>query len=180
MEEYIKKYFDLITSNLQQHLDNNDFPEDEKEKINIRLELINELRYRVTWQFKTEEKKQISRIQWLATMRRSDMPTALINKQAKSIHIYSQIKYTIPYMEALNSNLIKSGVIDFVNVICEKIDLAGESFKKDFPSIIEIEQAFKPYFEITKPAKGNGNMFDECYEKIELLYSELMKLHETT
>jgi protein-tyrosine-phosphatase len=179
MKEYVKKYFDSISTNLQNHLRNNDLSPEEKEKINIRLELINELKYNITWQFKTEEQKQVSRLQWLATMRRSDMPSCFIHKQEKVIHIYEQIKLTLPYLEALNSNLLKTTIIDFVNDLCEKIDLAGQEYKKDFPINIEIEQLFKPYFEITKPAKGNGSMFEECYEKIENLYNELMKLNET-
>lgn len=177
MEKYIKKYFDLITTNLVTHLEKENFPSDEKEKVNVRLELINELRHDITWQFKSEEQKQVSRLQWLATMRRSDMPYHFIHKQEKVIHIYEQIKSTLPYLEALNSNLLKTTIISFANDLCDKIDLSGQEFKKDFPLNTEIELIFKPYFEITKPAKGNGNMFGECYEKIENLYNELMKLN---
>jgi hypothetical protein len=60
-----------------------------------------------------------------------------------------------------------------------KLIYQGKTLKKNFPLNTEIEEIFKSYFEITKPAKGNGNMFDECYEKIENLYNELLKLNET-
>jgi hypothetical protein len=179
MEEYIKKYFDLITTNLVKHLEKENFPSDEKEKVNVRLELINELRYNITWQFKSEEQKQVSRLHWLATMRRSDMPYNFIHKQEKVIHIYEQIKSTLPYLEALNSKLLKTTIISFVNDLCDEIDLAGKEFKKDFPLNKETKEIFKPYYEIIKPAKGNGNMFEECYEKIDNLYNELLKLNET-
>ena len=44
MEEYIRKYFDLITKNLRGHLETNEISFVEKEKIKLRLEIINEIR----------------------------------------------------------------------------------------------------------------------------------------
>ena len=92
MEEYIRKYFDLITKNLRGHLETNEISFVEKEKIKLRLEIINEIRNNITWQFKNENRKQISRLQWLASMRRSDAPIKSIQKQVKTIHIYELIK----------------------------------------------------------------------------------------
>lgn len=175
MEEYIRKYFDLITKNLRGHLETNEISFVEKEKIKLRLEIINEIRNNITWQFKNENRKQISRLQWLASMRRSDAPIKSIQKQVKTIHIYELIKSTLPYIEALNSNLLIH-IINFVNDLCTKIDLSGRDYDEIFPDSQKIEQLFKPYFEIVQPAQGNGDMFKECYERIENLYTELKKL----
>ncbi len=178
MEENVKKYFDLLTANLQKHLLNDKMPYEDKEKIKIRIELIDEIRHNITWQFKSEERKQVSRIHWLATMRRSNMPDATIINQEKAIRIYESIKLALPYVEALNSNLLKDTIIIFVSELCKKIDLAGKFYNKDFPSNTDIDNVFKQYFEIFKTAKGNSNMFIECYEHIDFLYLELKKLNE--
>ena len=177
MEESIKKYFDLIQKNLDKNLEKEEISLIEKEKIRIRKEIINEMKDRISWQFKREEDKQAIRIQWLAIMRRSNIPEKYIRKQRKAIHIYELIKLTIPYIKALNSSLLEKSVIDFLTNIIVLIDSNTNSFSKDFPSNTEIDNAFKSYFEVIKPAKGNGNMFEECYDKIECLYNELKRMN---
>ncbi|MBK7439318.1 MAG: hypothetical protein IPI77_21855 [Saprospiraceae bacterium] len=102
-------------------------------------------------------------------------PIKSIQKQVKTIHIYELIKSTLPYIEALNSNLLIH-IISFVNDLCTKIDLSGRDYDEIFPDSQKIEQLFKPYFELVQPAQGNGDMFKECYERIENLYTELKKL----
>ncbi|MBL0110304.1 MAG: hypothetical protein IPP42_05360, partial [Saprospiraceae bacterium] len=52
------------------------------------------------------------------------------------------------------------------------IDLTGDT--NSHVELVEIEIAFKPYFEIIAPFKMD--MFKECYERIENLYTELKKL----
>ena len=127
---------------------------------------------------KTPEQKQISRIRELATMRKIDALPEIISNQEKMINLYGLLKSTNIYIEALHTS-----TLDDLKMFCKKlmnlIDFKSRSFVKNFPSNTEIKQAFKLYFEITKPAKGNGNMFDECYEKIENLYNELLKIAES-
>lgn len=176
MEEYINKYFELILSNLQRHLNNPSFPDEEKAKINIRVELIKELRDNVSWQFKSPIEKQIGRIQWLAALRRSEAPMHVIRKQENSIQIYELIKVTMPYLEALNSDKKMEQIINFANSLSDRIDLAGSTYTGVFPERAEIEKIFRIFFEVIKPARGNGEMFKECYEKIEYLHQELLKL----
>jgi hypothetical protein len=177
MENYIKKYFNQLESNINKHLNNPEFSSEEKEKLGIRLELINELKHNISWQFKGIDSKQASRIQHLETMRKTDALPKFIRKQEIAISIYDQIRITIPYLDALNHGL-SHPIINFINNLRDKLDLAGYSYHKEFPSNEEVENAFKSYFEVIKPA--NGNTFKECHEKIESLYNELMKLSETT
>ncbi len=178
MEEYINQYFDLIERNLDKNLENEKISFYEKEKIKMRKEMISEMKNNITWQFKKEEDKQIDRIQWLATMRRANTPQKHIEKQRKAIHIYELIISTIPYLKALNSSILEKSIIKFVNNFANLIDFSGRNFSKEFPSNTEIDEVFKSYFEIIKPAKGNGNMFEECYDKIEFLYNELKKMND--
>ncbi|TDO94891.1 hypothetical protein [Flavobacterium sp. 245] len=177
MENYIKKYFELIEKNLNYHLNNPQFTLEEKEKISIRLELINELKTNISWQFKSTESKQASRIQHLATLRKIDAMPKFIRKQELTINIYEKIKLTFPYLEAINS-ILNDEIIEFVNNLCENIDLSGYSYEKEFPKSNETRKVFKSFFEVTKSAQGNSVMFRECYEKIESLYNELIKLSE--
>ncbi|CAM3089229.1 hypothetical protein [Flavobacterium frigoris] len=178
MTNYIEKYFNTVLGNIERHLNSSEISAEEKEKMKTRIELINELRPNIEWQFKTSESKQVSRIQHLAMLRRMDELPHLIKKQEKAINIYEESKRAMPYLEAVNLTLNKP-LTEFLNDLCDKIDIKGYSYTGNFPTITETQEAFKTYFEIIKPAQGNGNMFKECYEKIESLYSELMKLNET-
>ncbi|MDR1877077.1 MAG: hypothetical protein LBQ84_05585 [Flavobacteriaceae bacterium] len=174
---YINKYFNLILSNLERHLNNPDFPEEEKEKIKIRIEIINELKYNISWQFKCSDDKQISRIRWLATMRKIDALPNYIKKQEEAIRLYDIIRTTMPYINAMNNNLLNP-ISEMMEDLRDKIDLSGRTYNKDFPTKKEIELAFKNYLEVVLPSKLNGNMFKECYEKIGLLYEELIKISD--
>lgn len=178
MENYIKKYFELIEKNLRHHLNDPEFTLEQKDELSIRLELINELKTNISWQFKSAERKQVSRIQHLATLRKMDAPPKFIRKQELTIGIYEKVKITLPYLESLN-NILDQTIIEFVNSICDKIDLEGYRYEKEFPNGDEIRTAFRSFFEVSKPAQGNSVMFKECYEKIESLYNELIKLSET-
>jgi hypothetical protein len=178
MEKYIKKYFEQIEKNLNNHLNDPQFPLKEKEKLNIRLEIIKELKTNISWQFKSTEGKQASRIQYLATLRKIEARPKFIRKQELTIDIYEKIKLTLPYLESLNPALNEE-IIEFMYNLIDKIDLAGYSYDKEFPKSDEIRNLFKSFFEVSKPAQATSLMFKECYEKIESLYYELIKLSET-
>ncbi len=150
---------------------------EEKQGYQYRIDAFSEVENWIKWRLKSSDEKQIARIQELATMRKTDALPAFIKNQEKMICIYELLKSTNIYIEALHTS-----ILDDLKIFCENlmnlIDFKPRNFSKNFPNIAEIEQVFKPYFEITKPAKGNGNMLEECYEKIENLYNELMKLNE--
>jgi len=151
---------------------------EEKQSYQYRVDAFSEIENWIKWRLKSSDEKQISRIQELATMRKIDAVPAFINNQERMIDLYELLKSTSIYIEALHTSVL-DGLKLFCKELMNLIDFKPRSFSKNYPTVSEIEQVYKPYFEITKPAKGNGNMFDECYGKIELLYNELMKLHET-
>jgi hypothetical protein len=161
-----------------QKMIDSDLSAEEKQSYQYRIDAFSEVENWITWRLKSSDEKQITRIRELATMRKIDALPTFIKGQEKMINLYGCLKSTSIYIEALHTS-----TLDNLKIFCEElmnlIDFKPRSFSKNYPTISEINEAFKPYFEITKPAKGNGNMFEECYEKIELLYNELMKLHET-
>ncbi len=175
---FLEKYFELLISNINTHLNDVNFPEEEKAKLQIRIELINELKYSIDWQIKSPIQKQAHRISSLASMRKTDALPHFIKKQETAIYIYEKIQYTIPYLLALNHN-VNQIIIDFTNEICDKIDFAGSNYRGDFPGNEEVQNVFNNFIQFQKPAQGNGGMFKESYEKIEELYVALIKLNET-
>jgi len=175
---YIEKYFDHAVANLERHLNNPNLHNEERERIKIRIELINELRDNVSWQTKSVTQKQCYRIQTLASMRKTGALPKFIIKQQSAIHIYELIKITIPYLEAINSGETNRPIIDFCNEMCDSIDFYGPAYRGDFSSIGDTEKVFKVFFDVVKPAQGNGEMFEECYQRIESLYNELKELQK--
>lgn len=155
-----------------------------KAKINnCEEQLFNDLNAQITaWRRLKEElehqslssfEKQAKRISFLASCRKVDGDS---ENRLRTILIYETIVISMLYVKVLNRNNILSRIEEIclqeLNIIDE--DPSGEIEKHI--SRDEIEAAFKPYFE--KIQSHKYDMLRECYEKIEYLYTELMKLHE--
>ena len=148
--------------------------EEELKYFQQRIDAFSEVESWIAWLIKSSEEKQVARIQQLASMRKVDALPHFIKNQERIINSYNLFRNTLIYINALqteNLNSLKSFCEEQLN----KIDFNPSNFIKEFPTVEEIKTVFNTYFEITKPAKGNGNMFEECYEKIEHLYNELLK-----
>lgn len=166
---YLEKYFDTTLSNLKNHFDNSDF--DEKERIKMRIELLNEIRENLSWQINTPEQKQSLRIQSLASMRKSGALVKFINKKEKCIKFYELTTSSFPYVLALDTYSSQKELLNFCKDYCNKIDFVGTSFLGDLPNIDEIEAGFKSYFESMQ--RNKSDLFEECYDKIDKLYNRL-------
>lgn len=153
--------------------------DDEKKFYQDQIDAFTNIESWTVWRLKSPDEKQVTRLQQLATMRKIDALPKKVKNQELLINFYDIFRKTNICICALDKATLNDLKI-FCEVQLDKIDFKPRDFIEMFLSSIEIEQIFKAYFEITKPAKGNGNMFDECYEKIELLYNELMKLTEET
>lgn len=177
---HVKEILDYIieTKNMLQDKHNNEAVSGEEKKFyQDQIDAFSNVESWMVWRLKTPDEKQVARIRELATMRKIDALPEFIKNQERMIEVYEVLKSTSIYIEALDTSVL-DGLKIFCKELMNLIDFKPRSFGEKYPTVSEIKQAFNPYFEITKPAKGNGNMFKECYEKIEKLYDELMKLNE--
>lgn len=173
----ILNYIIEIKRKFQNKIDKSELTESEKEYCLHQIEAFNNIENWIIWKLKTPEERQVQRIRSLATMRKIDALPHILEKQKKIIFLFDIYKTTINYIRAMNTTVLDE-LIEFCEKQIEKIDFSYEGNIIIFPSNTEIENAFKSYFEVIKPAKGNGNMFEECYEKIEYLFNELKKMEE--
>lgn len=145
--------------------------EDLKRDLNCQISAWSNLKNEMEFELLTPVEKQVKRIGYLASCRKTN---ANCNGKLKSINIYDIINISLPYIRALNH----SGKLSLIEELCLReldfidIDLTGDT--NSHVELVEIEIAFKPYFEIIAPFKMD--MFKECYERIENLYTELKKL----
>jgi hypothetical protein len=170
--EIVNKKLDVLNAWQEK---SNTLDDDMKRDLSFQITAWRRLKEELEFQVLTPIEKQVKRIEYLAMCRKTD---ANCNKKLQTILIYDAIIITLPYIKVLN-HLDK---LILVEKLCLKeIDIIDNSLTGDVKMHIEkleIENSFKPYFEKVAPFKMD--MYKECYEKIELLYNELMKLHETT
>lgn len=169
---YLKKYAESALANITKQLTNPDLSLNEKEKLNIRIELIKEFEQNLAWQIKSQTQKQALRIQKLATMRRTEALPPLIKRQEAVIKFYEFSNTVLPYIEALNMDERTEPLLDLLHHYGDKIDFAGAIYRGVLPTSKEVEEAFRPYFESIALIKYD--MYNDCYERIEYLYKGLM------
>ncbi|MBK8513645.1 MAG: hypothetical protein IPL56_15635 [Saprospiraceae bacterium] len=97
MKNYFEKYFDIITLNINKNFENPNITDIEKNKLSIYLEIIEDLKKNMLWQATSIHEKQSNRIMWLASMRKSEAPVSVIEKQKKTINVYERINNTLPF-----------------------------------------------------------------------------------
>ncbi|WFO15317.1 hypothetical protein M601_016025 [Cellulophaga baltica 4] len=156
--------------------------EKEKEKLKLRLDVVQEIKRAFNWGIATEENKQSKRILQLAMSRRQDID---VTDQIKEINLYSKIRETIPYVMAVsyNINLEEKHLTEDLLEFCEKqleiIDSSPYKSKIVFPTKEEVEIAFKSYTERIKPNKIPSLKVykqPEVNEKIEELYQMFLSV----
>lgn len=175
---YLNKYFEYALENLSKHLNNPDFPLAEKEKLKIRIELINEFKKKSELKINFPKLKQANRIQDLAEMRKIKASAHAIRNQEMSIKYYDLVNITMPSIDAINGDNIADPILDLCNSYDKILDSVASGKGMDLPGKDEIEKAFKKYFD--NVALSKYEMFKECYVKIEYFYNELKAISETT
>jgi len=170
------KILDKINARIEsiQSEDVSKYPEDYKQHLSIELAVYKKIKKELEFQNFSPLEKQAKRISYLAICRKTNGDCS---NELKTINIYESILVSMPYLKALNHNdkllLLEGLCIREIEIIDDNL-LGGI---KKHVTAIEIENAFKPYFEKISPFKMD--MLKECYEKIENLYNELMKLNQT-
>ncbi|WP_417443580.1 hypothetical protein [Joostella sp.] len=183
-EKKILKYIDTIISNLEKFLDNEKAIQNEKEKkkLELRLEVVQEVKRAFNWGIASEENKQSKRILQLAKSREQDLDT---KNQLKEINLYSKIREVIPYIMAVSYKInmeekhLTEDLLNFCENQLEIIDSSPYKRKIVFPTKEEIETAFKSYTERIKPNKiPSLKVYNqpEVNTKIEELYQMFLNL----
>lgn len=183
-EKQILKYIDLLISNLKKHLaDETDNPNSrEKEKLELRLEIVQEIKEAFDWGLAEEENKQADRILQLAQLRAQDFD---VSEDLKEIDLYSKIREVIPYIQAVSYRInnepkhLTEDLLQFCEKQLEIIDSSPYKSTIKFPSKSEIEEAFRSYTERIKPNKIPSLKVykqPEVNHKIEELYQMFIML----
>ena len=97
----ILQYIDKVILNLKKHINSEtEIPNSkEKEKMELRLEIVQEIKRAFDWGLAEEDNKQSHRIFQLAKFREEGID---ITSQLKEIILYSKIKEVIPYIQAVS------------------------------------------------------------------------------
>lgn len=170
------KILDKINARIEsiQSEDASKYPADYKQHLSVEEAVYKRIKNEIEFQTLTSIEKQAKRIEYLASCRKVN---GNCENKLKTINIYESIIVSMPYIKALNHNdkllLLEGLCIREIEIIDD--NLLGDI--KKHVTVIEIQNAFKPYFEKISPFKVD--MLKECYEKIENLYNELLKLNET-
>lgn len=184
-ENKILKYIDTVISNLETFISNQESIPNKKEtieKLEMRLEVVQEIKRAFNWGLASEENKQSRRIIQLAKSREQDENT---KDQLNEIALYSKIKEVIPYIMAVSYKInleehhLTHDLLNFCEKQLEIIDLSLYKRKIVFPTRDEVETAFKCYTERIKPNKiPSLKVFKqpEVNEKIEELYQLFLSL----
>jgi hypothetical protein len=143
--------------------------QDEKFHCNSELIIYTQLKEKLEWLELPPQKKQATRITWLATARNNQMKSII--PLMNNISLYSKIVETEPYIIALNHNSELSGLLTLC--IKEKRLIDSEPYAKKHVSTDEVEKAFKAYFEIRNTV--HEDFFSEARLKIEELYDRFIQ-----
>ena len=154
----ILQYIDKVILNLKKHINSEtEIPNSkEKEKMELRLEIVQEIKRAFDWGLAEEDNKQSNRILQLAKFREEGID---ISSQLKEIILYSKIKEVIPYIQAVSYriNNEQKHLTEELLLFCQKqleiIDASPYKRKIIFPTKQEVDKAFRNYNEIIKPDK---------------------------
>jgi hypothetical protein len=172
MMEIIKKLIAKITARIESlhSEDVSSYSEDYKKYLSVEEMVYRKIRDTLELEILSVEEKQARRINLLASCRKAGGDCS---NNERAIYIYDEIRKAFPYIKALNH----LDQIAPLETLCSKemqlIDNSLTGNVKEHITKKEVEGAFKPYFEKVAPFKMD--MFNECYEKIEFLYNELIK-----
>ena len=154
-----------------------DVADDYKKHLEIEQAVFRRLKDLFHWESLTVIEKQASRLATLVSMRKTGAKKSIMSSQELAVNIYGLINLSLPYIKVVNVN----NKLDLLESLCKKeieiIDSSGSGFRGSHVSTDEIEAAFQSYFENVKPYKMD--MFQGCYEKIEVLYQEFKNLPQS-
>jgi hypothetical protein len=178
MKTDILNYIERVLKNLHRHLQNEEITSNEREKLKLelRIEVFNEIKNAFEWKTSSEEDRQGRRILAVAKSREQELD---VTDQLKEINLYSKIKEVLPYLHAtsypINSEKrhLTQDMIEFCENQLKIIDSTSYKRKINFPIIDEVNVAFKNYLEFIKPDKIPAlKVFrqPEAKQKIEELY----------
>ena len=172
----ISNIIDKIDARIKsiQNEDKSKYPDDYKQHLSVEEAVYRRIKSEIEFQSLSSVEKQSKRIEYLASCRKAN---GNCENKLKTICIYDTITTSMPYLKVLNLNRRLSLLEDLCNKELNLIDDNPLGEVKKHVSKEEIEEAFKPYFETIKPFKMD--ILKECYEKIENLYNELLKIAES-
>lgn len=169
------KFIDKLSARIEniQKEDKSSYTEDYKQHLSVEEAVYRRVKSELEFQSLSPIDKQAKRIEYLASCRKSN---GNCDEKLKTILIYDLILVSMPYLKVLN-HLNKLSLIE--ELCIKELDIIDDNLFGDVKmhvTNVEIENAFRPYFDTVYPFKMN--MLKECYEKIEALYKELIKLQE--
>lgn len=181
----ILDYINIAINNLKDHLSGlRDGNANEKLRLELRVEIFEEIKEAFEWKTSSEEKKQARRILQIAIDREQGFD---VENQIKEVNIYSKIKETLPYIQAVNYKIgsEEEFLVQDLLVFCIKwidiIDNNSPANKRQvkFPPKKDIAEAFRSFVEYIKPNKIPSLKVyyqPEVSQKIEDLLSEFNSL----
>jgi hypothetical protein len=173
----IKSILNKINARIDniQNEDKSKYPDDYKKHLSVEEAVYRRIRDEIEFQSLSPSEKQAKRINSLASCRKTH---ADCSRKLLTIQIYDTITVSMPYLKVLNHG----NRLSLIGELCLKeLNLIDDNQLGDVKKHVtkeEIEEAFKPYFETITPFKMD--MLKECYEKMENLYYELLKLNENS
>ena len=182
MDKKILLYIDRVLTNLRRHIQREGLNNRERDKLELRIEVFEEIRNAFEWKTSKEENKQSKRIFQLAKSREQGLD---VKHQLNEINLYSKIREVIPYIMAVSYKIsmeekhLTEDLLNFCEKQLEIIDHSTYKNKICFPSKKEVEEAFKCYTERIKPNKiPTLKVYKqpEVNKKIEELYKFFLSL----
>ncbi|MBC8766596.1 hypothetical protein H4O18_01195 [Arenibacter sp. BSSL-BM3] len=183
-DKQILKYIDSVIINLKKHLrkEMEIANAREKEKMNMRLEIVQEIRRAFDWGLAEEDNKQSNRILQIAKYREESFD---VSQPLHEIKLYSKIREVIPYIQAASYKIndeqkhLTEDLLLFCENQMEIIDASPYKKKIIFPTKSEINEAFRSYKEMIQPNKIPSLKVykqPEVNQKIEELYQMFLEL----
>lgn len=169
----ISKIISKINARIEsiQSEDKSNYPDDYKQHLSVEEAVYRKIKIELEFSSLSSTERQAKRIIYLAICRKANTSC---HNELKMINMYDAIVTSVPYIKALNHN----DKLLLLEELCSKeadiIDDNSLGHIHQHVTQVEIENAFKPYFEKIYPFKMD--IYKECYQKIEDLYEEFKKL----
>jgi hypothetical protein len=162
------KYLKYAENKLKIQLNNSELNENVKLSLNSKIDNIADIIEKISFQLKSPDEKQAFRIEWIASLRKRDMP---IESKLSTIRLYDKIREVLPYLAVLNQNAKPNDLIDLCYEELELIDFSGRNFGDNHISLASV----KPLFEKLTQNEEALNVHPEAIDKVRGLYREFEK-----
>lgn len=162
-EHQIIKYLKYVETKLKAQLDSPEFDATIKSSLSSRIESVVDLSERISFQLKSPDEKQAFRIEWIASLRKRQMP---IDSKLSTIQLYDKIRETLPYLILLNRNGTVGNLVNLCYEELELIDFSGRNFGDNHISFASA----KPHFEKIFQSEEVLSIHPEAVSKLRELY----------